>query len=140
MQVRPSDDPPLPRGTDRSENPARAVSRTATAPFDRLKVFLITSPASKSATPPRGRPGAGTLIEAVKTVYRQGGGIKAFWTGNGLNIIKIFPVGATFSRERTPNLNLDTRHTRRNRRSSSCRTSRRSESLRSTGTRCRTRP
>lgn len=25
-------------------------------------------------------------------MYRQGGGVKAFWTGNGLNIVKIFPV------------------------------------------------
>ncbi|BGP17904.1 hypothetical protein JCM10213v2_005952 [Rhodosporidiobolus nylandii] len=83
---------------------AGAVSRTATAPFDRLKVYLITSPstcpppsaaAAHSATgakPPR--PGAGSLVQAVKAVYTQGGGIKAFWTGNGLNIIKIFPESA----------------------------------------------
>lgn len=73
------------------------VSRTATAPFDRLKVYLITSPASTTAAATdasgkRQRPGQGSLIEAVKTVYRTGGGVKAFWTGNGLNIVKIFPV------------------------------------------------
>lgn len=72
------------------------VSRTATAPFDRLKVYLITSPASTTtatdASGKRQRPGRGSLIEAVRTVYRTGGGVKAFWTGNGLNIVKIFPV------------------------------------------------
>ncbi|GAA6009677.1 uncharacterized protein JCM10292_003888 [Rhodotorula paludigena] len=81
---------------------AGAVSRTATAPFDRLKVYLITSPASgpiASETAPdvngkRPRPGAGSLVKAVRAVYTQGGGIKAFWTGNGLNIVKIFPESA----------------------------------------------
>lgn len=78
---------------------AGAVSRTATAPFDRLKVYLITSPASTTAAATdasgkRQRPGQGSLIEAVKTVYRTGGGVKAFWTGNGLNIVKIFPESA----------------------------------------------
>ncbi|GAA5841321.1 hypothetical protein JCM11251_001624 [Rhodosporidiobolus azoricus] len=93
---------------------AGAVSRTATAPFDRLKVYLITSPsspcpapASISSTaasskplapgerpPKRPRPGAGSLVNAMRAVYNQGGGIKAFWTGNGLNIVKIFPESA----------------------------------------------
>lgn len=77
---------------------AGAVSRTATAPFDRLKVYLITSPASTTtatdASGKRQRPGRGSLIEAVRTVYRTGGGVKAFWTGNGLNIVKIFPESA----------------------------------------------
>ncbi|TNY20556.1 mitochondrial carrier domain-containing protein [Rhodotorula diobovata] len=83
---------------------AGAVSRTATAPFDRLKVYLITSAtgppcpdltaaAAKAGKKPP-RPGAGSLTKAIKTVYNQGGGIKAFWTGNGLNIIKIFPESA----------------------------------------------
>ncbi|GAA5852268.1 hypothetical protein JCM9279_002483 [Rhodotorula babjevae] len=83
---------------------AGAVSRTATAPFDRLKVYLITSAtgppcpdltaaAAKAGKKPP-RPGAGSLTKAIRTVYNQGGGIKAFWTGNGLNIIKIFPESA----------------------------------------------
>lgn len=69
-----------------------------------MKVYLITSPATAAPKPDpaaqlakagkRPRPGAGTLINAVRAVYAQGGGIKAFWTGNGLNIIKIFPVSA----------------------------------------------
>ncbi|BGP41635.1 hypothetical protein JCM10449v2_005626 [Rhodotorula kratochvilovae] len=83
---------------------AGAVSRTATAPFDRLKVYLITSatappcPEAAAAAAKAGkkppRPGAGSLTKAIRTVYTQGGGVKAFWTGNGLNIIKIFPESA----------------------------------------------
>ncbi|GAA5826412.1 hypothetical protein JCM3770_004696 [Rhodotorula araucariae] len=83
---------------------AGAVSRTATAPFDRLKVYLITSatappcPDAAAAAAKAGkrppRPGAGSLGKAIQTVYHQGGGVKAFWTGNGLNIIKIFPESA----------------------------------------------
>ncbi|ORY83515.1 mitochondrial carrier domain-containing protein [Leucosporidium creatinivorum] len=85
---------------------AGAVSRTATAPFDRLKVYLITSPSTQpppDATPcPTGsgtrikkpRRNAGSIPAAVRAVLKQGGGVKAFWTGNGLNVIKIFPESA----------------------------------------------
>jgi solute carrier family 25 phosphate transporter 23/24/25/41 len=79
------------------------VSRTATAPFDRLKVYLITSPSQPIQAPyfcPSGsgkkitsRRGAGSIPAAVRAVWKQGGGPKAFWTGNGLNVVKIFPVG-----------------------------------------------
>lgn len=88
------------------------VSRTATAPFDRLKIYLIT----KTDTPPEvkrppdvlhsantaeavkktarfTRKGFGHLGEAVTRIYRDGGGVRAFWVGNGLNVTKIFPVG-----------------------------------------------
>lgn len=88
---------------------AGAVSRTATAPFDRLKVYLITSPSTprpspipetnSTSTTPNGKPvkvprrNAGSLSAAVRAVYSQGG-VKAFWTGNMLNVIKIFPESA----------------------------------------------
>jgi len=94
--------PSSPTDADAPSTSSCAVSRTATAPFDRLKVYLITSAtgppcpnltaaAAKAGKKPP-RPGAGSLTKAIRTVYNQGGGIKAFWTGNGLNIIKIFPV------------------------------------------------
>ena len=67
---------------------AGAVSRSATAPFDRLKVYLITS--TKSS--PKNLSTFHILYNAVHTIASQGGGIRAFWVGNGLNIIKIFPV------------------------------------------------
>lgn len=87
------------------------MSRTATAPFDRLKVYLINvvdrSPAKlpsagQSAAHPLqaaksaaavGEHGLGVLRHAVGDLYRQGG-VKAFFVGNGLNILKIFPESA----------------------------------------------
>ncbi|KAL9937183.1 hypothetical protein V8E36_003592 [Tilletia maclaganii] len=111
---------------------AGAVSRTATAPFDRLKVYLITS-AQQSAAPDLASgakavaeaaaqagggiagaasgvgagagvaaaqggqaavKGAGLLTQAIYNLYREGGGLKAFWVGNGLNVVKIFPESA----------------------------------------------
>lgn len=87
---------------------AGAVSRTATAPFDRLKIYLITSAQIKSAEKDlaagRSTPvevsaklvtkRAGVLSQAVLTLYHEGGGLKAFWIGNGLNCLKIFPESA----------------------------------------------
>ncbi|KAM0789974.1 hypothetical protein ACM66B_005307 [Microbotryomycetes sp. NB124-2] len=83
---------------------AGAVSRTATAPFDRLKVYLITQgkePVEPPETTGQGlakkvkkRKNAGSLPAAMRAVLKEGGGIKGFWTGNGLNVIKIFPESA----------------------------------------------
>ncbi|KAG6866466.1 hypothetical protein C0991_003984 [Blastosporella zonata] len=75
---------------------AGAVSRTCTAPFDRLKIFLITRPpdlggATLSPTPSLG--GVRTIGNAVARIYAEGG-ILAFWTGNGLSVMKIFPESA----------------------------------------------
>lgn len=86
------------------------VSRTCTAPLDRIKVFLIARtdlsstllkkksdivnhveeithkkiPDQKIESP---------LIRSFKTIYKQGG-IKAFYVGNGLNVMKVFPESA----------------------------------------------
>ncbi|KAF9576703.1 hypothetical protein EC968_005476 [Mortierella alpina] len=88
---------------------AGAVSRTATAPLDRLKVYLITNsvpaltgpmaqaglkliPGFKSSTavaPMKQR----LLWTAITDLYHQGG-LKTFFRGNGLNIIKIAPESA----------------------------------------------
>lgn len=62
---------------------AGACSRTCTAPFDRLKVYLIT----------RGGQQPTTLKDAIKAIYMQGGW-KGFFVGNGLNVMKIVPESA----------------------------------------------
>ncbi|KAF9403758.1 hypothetical protein BGZ94_004527 [Podila epigama] len=91
---------------------AGAVSRTVTAPLDRLKVYLITNsvpamtgsaasatlknipkltgPVSSAVTAPVKQR---LLWSAILDLY-QTGGIKTFFRGNGLNIIKIAPESA----------------------------------------------
>ncbi|GFZ43000.1 Uncharacterized mitochondrial carrier [Saitozyma sp. JCM 24511] len=84
---------------------AGAVSRSVTAPFDRLKVYLITTAETSYQQHPGGRKGlahpfrvAGTAVAnlwlAVTRIYQTGGGVRAFWVGNGLNVTKIFPESA----------------------------------------------
>lgn len=79
---------------------AGAVSRTCTAPFDRLKVYLITQTTSfsKSATTIAAASTAtpkpqSTIISGLKNIYHQGG-FRGFFVGNGLNVIKIVPESA----------------------------------------------
>jgi solute carrier family 25 phosphate transporter 23/24/25/41 len=68
---------------------AGAVSRTATAPLDRLKVHLQTSLTSSSGLLRSHQVLYNSLIE----LYKQAG-IKGFFRGNGLNIVKIVPESA----------------------------------------------
>lgn len=79
------------------------VSRTVTAPFDRLKVYLITttnapinSEAINASTLPKPIKSSWRAVSnlwgAVRCIYADGAGLKAFWVGNGLNVTKIFPV------------------------------------------------
>jgi solute carrier family 25 (mitochondrial phosphate transporter), member 23/24/25/41 len=72
------------------------VSRTATAPFDRLKVFLIIKPPDLGGTslhPGASVRGANAIMSAIARIYAEGG-IAAFWVGNGLSVAKIFPESA----------------------------------------------
>lgn len=64
---------------------AGAVSRTCTAPFDRLKIYLITHSSTPKNSP--------TLASAVRSIYNHGGW-KSFFVGNGLNVLKIIPESA----------------------------------------------
>ncbi|KIY49290.1 mitochondrial carrier [Fistulina hepatica ATCC 64428] len=72
---------------------AGAVSRTCTAPFDRLKVFLITRPPNLGGAPAASAGGLRVLAFAVRRIYAEGG-LTGFWTGNGLSVMKIFPESA----------------------------------------------
>lgn len=80
---------------------AGAVSRTCTAPFDRLKVYLITQTTSfaklKEAQAAGTQAAAvrtqSTILMGLKNIYHQGG-FRAFFVGNGLNVIKIVPESA----------------------------------------------
>ncbi|KAI9821827.1 MAG: hypothetical protein M1827_002409 [Pycnora praestabilis] len=81
---------------------AGVVSRTATAPLDRLKVYLIaqtgvaqeavaaaTSGAPVEAAKRASRP----LIDATKALWRAGG-MRSMFAGNGLNVLKVMPESA----------------------------------------------
>ncbi|KAH6877272.1 mitochondrial carrier domain-containing protein [Thelonectria olida] len=82
---------------------AGGVSRTATAPLDRLKVYLLVNTSSSAYTAGSalrdGRPiaalknAAKPFSDAVRDLFRNGG-IRSFFAGNGLNVIKIMPETA----------------------------------------------
>ncbi|TFK55973.1 mitochondrial carrier [Heliocybe sulcata] len=75
---------------------AGAVSRTCTAPFDRLKIFLITRPpdlGGTSLSPKAPTRGAKAIANAVGRIYAESG-VRGFWVGNGLSVAKIFPESA----------------------------------------------
>ncbi|KAL3696462.1 hypothetical protein R1sor_010538 [Riccia sorocarpa] len=63
---------------------AGAVSRTATAPLDRLKVLLqvqVETPTRKG------------VIAGLSQMYAEGG-VLAFFRGNGINVLKVAPESA----------------------------------------------
>ncbi|KAL1897910.1 hypothetical protein Sste5346_003762 [Sporothrix stenoceras] len=91
---------------------AGGISRTATAPFDRLKVYLLVntrggSTGTKAAAAAATAPGATTgelaaanlrktgrpIRDAIVNLYRAGG-LRTFFAGNGLNVVKIMPETA----------------------------------------------
>ena len=108
---------------------AGVVSRTCTAPFDRIKVFLIARTdlsstimhsrreiarhieegASKKVIEELRRQASAAevakrtqehhktirspIVQAIRTLWKQGG-LKAFYVGNGLNVLKVFPESA----------------------------------------------
>lgn len=61
---------------------AGGVSRTVTAPIDRLKTLM-------QAAPP-GQPSGG-LVDGLRRIYRDGNGFHAFFRGNSVNVMKIAP-------------------------------------------------
>lgn len=82
---------------------AGGVSRTATAPLDRLKVYLLVKTTVGQETAigalKQGRPiaalknGIRPFSDAVTDLYMKGG-LRGFFAGNGLNVIKIMPETA----------------------------------------------
>ncbi|CAP39734.2 Protein CBR-BUS-18 [Caenorhabditis briggsae] len=63
---------------------AGAVSRSCTAPFDRIKVYLQVNSSKTN------RLG---VMSCLKLLYAEGG-LKSLWRGNGINVVKIAPESA----------------------------------------------
>ncbi|UJR25868.1 hypothetical protein I4U23_007218 [Adineta vaga] len=62
---------------------AGAVSRTATAPFDRLKIIMQYLGSRRRMS----------LIASYRYLIEEGG-VQSLWRGNGINIVKIIPETA----------------------------------------------
>ncbi|XP_060519367.1 mitochondrial adenyl nucleotide antiporter SLC25A25 isoform X2 [Cylas formicarius] len=60
---------------------AGAVSRTCTAPLDRLKVFLQVQPSKQK------------IKDCFRNMVSEGG-VAGLWRGNGINVLKIAPESA----------------------------------------------
>lgn len=78
------------------------VSRTATAPLDRLKVYLIAQTSHKRAAVAAAKEGSPLqvvkyigqpLIDATKELWKAGG-VRSLFAGNGLNVVKVMPESA----------------------------------------------
>ncbi|XP_014209803.1 calcium-binding mitochondrial carrier protein SCaMC-3 isoform X2 [Copidosoma floridanum] len=61
---------------------AGAVSRTCTAPLDRVKVYLQVHGSRQCK-----------IVSCVKYMWREGG-LSSYWRGNGINVLKIGPETA----------------------------------------------
>ncbi|PGH11730.1 hypothetical protein AJ80_06991 [Polytolypa hystricis UAMH7299] len=81
---------------------AGAVSRTCTAPLDRLKVYLIAQTDFRNPAilvEKSGgrfiaiRSGMASLVAATKELWRAGG-VRSLFAGNGLNVVKVMPESA----------------------------------------------
>ena len=83
-----------------------AVSRTCTAPLDRLKIFfqvclwvclylhaLLTPPLAPPTQVSSMQKQRFTLVSCFQHMLREGG-VTSLWRGNGINVIKIAPESA----------------------------------------------
>ena len=81
---------------------AGMISRTTTAPLDRLKVYLIAQTETRAAAVEAAKKGSplaavkhfySSLADALKDLWRAGG-MRSLFAGNGLNVVKVMPESA----------------------------------------------
>lgn len=71
-------------------------SRTLTAPLDRIKLMLQAGDALPLGTKPTfvvSTAASGRLRNAARAILSDGG-VRAFWQGNGANVLKVMPESA----------------------------------------------
>ncbi|KAF2447570.1 calcium dependent mitochondrial carrier protein-like protein [Karstenula rhodostoma CBS 690.94] len=81
---------------------AGIVSRTSTAPLDRLKVYLIAQTSVTKEAVDAAK--SGNVVRAFKNAWHplagatkelwQAGGMRSLYAGNGLNVVKVMPESA----------------------------------------------
>ncbi|KAG1674436.1 hypothetical protein FOA52_012964 [Chlamydomonas sp. UWO 241] len=69
---------------------AGAIARTSTAPLDRIKLLFQVQAVASSGVSAKAYTGVG---QAFSKIFREEG-ILAFWKGNSLNVVRIFPYSA----------------------------------------------
>ncbi|GFR43348.1 hypothetical protein Agub_g4270 [Astrephomene gubernaculifera] len=69
---------------------AGAIARTCTAPLDRIKLLFQVQAVAGPGTSPTAYTG---VFQSAAKILREEGFL-AFWKGNGVNIIRIFPYSA----------------------------------------------
>ena len=81
---------------------AGVVSRTVTAPIDRIKVLMQASHGENTLG----------ILSSTRMIYTKSG-LKGFWRGNGVNCLKLFPETAIrfyVYEVLRARLNIDTHH------------------------------
>eukprot|EP00659_Diplonema_papillatum_P017975 gene17975-27673_t len=72
---------------------AGMVSRTTTAPLDRLKTLMALRDAFRSTQKVKLSSRSAGLCGGLKMIYAEGG-VTAFWRGNFTNVVKVMPETA----------------------------------------------
>eukprot|EP01059_Diplonema_ambulator_P006922 TRINITY_DN16492_c0_g1_i1.p1 TRINITY_DN16492_c0_g1~~TRINITY_DN16492_c0_g1_i1.p1 ORF type:complete len:314 (+),score=63.13 TRINITY_DN16492_c0_g1_i1:74-1015(+) len=84
------DAPPPPEEIILCGMAAGAVSRTCTAPLDRLKTLMALRDAFRGTQKVKLSSRSAGVVGGLRMIYKEGG-VTAFWRGNFTNVLKVMP-------------------------------------------------